>query len=373
MIKEKSNLIIPCHWDTTTIEQVAHQNVLSSRGVYVTEVYGVLANGGPVGHGRSRKSVPEIESDKAIEFRKQLKNLGFSFTYLLNAPFTIDQESMGRQELDDYLIWILKDIQPDALLISSFELMKHLRKTDSRIPIHISTIAGIKNVEDLKKYLDISPQRIVFHHDLGKDLDNLEVLQRYCENIGIETEILVTESCLYRCPAREAHYRYLARKDHDSSYHTDCNTRKLTHPREFLLAGGIIRPEDLQFYEGMGINRFKVSGRSKPAQWLPAVVKAYLDREYHGNLIKLLGIDPSLEAENWIHIDNKALDGFLKGYPFAGSYLDKIHYCDRWIVMFYQAGQFQLLDGTEYAIQNGSLAIKTIGEKTNQVFTKESN
>lgn len=49
-----------------------------------------------------------------------------------------------------------------------------------------------------------------------------------------------------------------------------------------------IRPEDLHYYEEIGINRFKIAGRNKKTEWLVNVVKAYSERKYEGNLLDIL-------------------------------------------------------------------------------------
>jgi len=183
---------------------------------------------------------------------------------------------------------------------------------------------------------------------------------------------MVTESCLFHCPKRDAHYQYLARADKDAPFHTTCNTKKLTYPREFLLAGGIVRPEDIHLFEEMGIRHFKVTGRSKPASWLPEVVRAYQRREYNGNLIRLLGIDPAMQAEDWIYLDNKALEGFLATFPHGEGYRQQVVYCDRWITRLYENDQFKLLDGSCYAKKRDSLVLMgNGGEKVKPIIMKE--
>lgn len=364
-----SSITIPCHWDKGVIDKIVKQNE-EIDGPKVVEVYGVLSDGGPVGHGRSRESVPPVGREEAINFRAYLKEQGLNFTYLLNAPFQLQDENQ-RRELEEYLRWITRDLRPDAVTITSPELMAEVRRIDSEIPIHISTIAGVKNEVDLEKFLSFKPNRLVPHHDCGKDLDTLEKLVEVAEGNGMEVELLSTESCLRKCPNREAHYRYLAEKTKDAPFHSTCNTQKIENPAEFLLAGGLIRPEDMDFYEKLGVRYFKVSGRSKPAGWLPEVAEAYQRRNYDGNLVRLMGVDPKLEAENWIYIDNKALDGFIEGYPRTGDYQDELRYCDEWMVKMFRDGKFQMKDGSEYVIENERLVLSRVGEITENVMAGE--
>lgn len=366
----EGKITIPCHWDKDVIDEIVRQNQETDDGPKVTEVYGVLSDGGPVGHGRSRESVPVIGRKEALEFRSYLSEQGLNFTYLLNAPFRVADDKQ-RAKLDKYLRWVIGELRPDAVTITSPELMREVRRIDPQIPIHISTIAGVKTPEDLERFLEFKPNRLVPHHDCGKDLDSLEALVLVASQHGIETELLSTESCLRKCPNREAHYRYLAQRTKDAPFHSSCNTQKIENPAEFLLAGGIIRPEDVDFYERMGVRYFKISGRSKPASWLPEVARAYQHRNYDGNLVRLLGIDPKLEAENWIYIDNKALDGFIEGYPRTGDYQDELRYCNEWLVRMFRENKFQIKDGSEYIVEGERLVLSRAGEIAENIMNNE--
>lgn len=368
-----SFLTIPCHWDRAIINEIVSTRSCNDT-IIVEEVYGVLAKGGPIGHGRSSNAVVSVDKSYVVRFRQYLRKKGIRFVYLLNAPFRISTDTEQRIELEKYVSWVLQEVKPDALMISSYELMEYIRSRDDEIPIYISTIAGVKNPDDVKKFLDISPARIVTHHDLGKDWKALVRLTVFCKKESIEIEIMVTESCLFGCPRRKEHYEYLAGKTKDAPFHTKCNSRKLMHPREFLLAGGVVRPEDLHIYEDIGIRYFKITGRSKPSMWLPEVVNAYRSRRYDGNLIRLLGIDPSLHAEDWIYICNPALSGFLKRLLEIEDGEERIQYADNLMIKLYGESKFKLLDGSKYEERDGSLVIidEEMGEKARSVINSES-
>ncbi len=363
-----TEITIPCHWDKNIINQIAVNN---KKDIAVKEVYGALSGGGPVGHGRSRKSVIFISRKKAEEFRQYLKKQDIRFTYLLNAPFEFNNTEKQRSELRDYLNWILLKLKPDALTIASLELMEYVRQMNPDISIHISTIAGVKKAGDLNKFLCVKPDRVVTHHDIGKHWKDLAEIVKFGKSNSMDVEILSTESCLLGCPNRSKHYKFLAKENKDKVFHLTCNLRKLIYPREFLLAGGVIRPEDLVIFEQMGVKYFKLTGRSKNKNWLPEVARAYQERNYDGNLIRLLGIAPEMNAEEWIYISNKSLEGFLKKYPQTGSYSDEVDYCDNWIVKLYNEGNFKLLDGSIYKAEKGMLKLKNPGSKAMLIIKKE--
>ena len=369
-MQNQTILTIPCHWDEKVINKI--DTLPRDNGVVVGEVYGALAKGGPVGHGRSSESVVNTSVEDALKYRDFLRSKGMKLTYLLNAPFKMKGDAESKKLLHEYLDWILNGLRPDALTIASLELMEEVRKFDQEIGIHISTIAGVRSASDLYKYLHVRPDRVVPHHDLGKDWKSLYELACAGEVNGIGVELLATESCLLHCPSRQAHYEHLAGQGpKDSPFHTSCNTKKLIHPREFLLAGGVIRPEDVHIYEELGVKYIKLTGRSKPAEWLPEVAEAYLNRSYDGNLIRLLGIDPSLKAEDWIYLNNRSLDGFINNFPIDSDYGVQSDYCDQWMIKLYSEGSFEVRDKTIYSTDGGCLSLCYGGEQANQIISKE--
>lgn len=366
---KESRLTIPCHWNGEVLNRIVSNNDMAS--TRVVEMYGALANGGPIGHGRSPESVVGVDRKDAKSFKDKCNQNGISFTYLLNAPFRFDSSSETIKGVDEYLDWIVGDFKADALTISSYDLMKHVRERYPDIPIHISTIAGVRSLDELYKFLDLNPNRLVPHHDLGKRIDVLKELVSFGEKNNIDIEILTTESCLFNCPNRKAHYEYLSKGSKDNPFHLTCNSRKILNPEQLLMAGGVIRPEDIPYYSDLGVSFFKISGRSKPPVWLPEVVEAYQTNSFRGNLIRLLGIDPSLEAENWMFLDNKSLDGFIQGFPYT-NLEEAEDYCKKWISNLYKSKKFYFTDGTSYAeIPSGRLAIDNIGVNSQKIISRE--
>lgn len=354
------NLTIPCYWNSKVIDKilgVGYNNGL----VRVTEVYGVLADGGPVGHGRAADTVISVSRERAVDFRLYLKKKNLKFTYLLNAPFEFSGKEGQIAKLDEYLGWILNILKPDGLTISSLALMKYVRKSDSKIPIYISTIAGIKSVRDIKPFMPIKPSRVILHHDAGKKWNDLKEIIEYGKKNSFSVELMVTESCLFECPSRKKHYEYLTKEAKDSCFHSNCNSRKLINPREYLMAGAVIRPEDTVFYKEMGVSFFKITGRSQCIGWLPKVVRAYQKMHYRGNLIRLLDIDPAMHAEKLIYLDNRSLNGFLSNFPQTG-YKDVVKYCDEWMVRLYDKKKFRISDQSTYSTEGNSLSLKKAGK-----------
>jgi collagenase-like PrtC family protease len=99
--------------------------------------------------------------------------------------------------------------------------------------------------------------------------------------------------------------------------------RRFQDPAE-VIRSPWIRPEDLEFYEELGIDRFKLSGRTNTTGWITDTARAYVARKSPANFARLLTMPQALgplagapvkgapKAE-WT-IDNRQLDGFLDGF-----------------------------------------------------------
>lgn len=334
-MKSKSYLTAPCHWDLEVLEEILKQK--DGDGVVLGEMYGAIPKA-PIGHGRNPSVLNPFSKKNLYLCREKLKKNNINFAYILNAPFLAKELEENKKTIKDYLKWVLDKVNPDSLIISSLELMKIVREM-SDIPITISTIARIKNVDDIKKYLEIKPSKIVLQHDVNRNFKDLLKIVKFADENNVLVEVMLTESCRRRCPLMIKHYETVGKGCSDKIFHKQCNFKKINTPEEFLLAN-FIRPEDVEMYEKMGIHHFKITGRSKSPSWLPEVINAYRRRSFNGNLIRLLGIDPCLDAEEWIYISNSSLKGFLTSFPKIGGAHAEKRYCREWIKKLYLNGNF---------------------------------
>ena len=124
-----------------------------------------------------------------------------------------------------------------------------------------------------------------------------------------------------------------------------------------------IRPEDVHFYEEIGVRNFKITGRTKPLGWLEMVLSSYWKHSHEGNLLQLLATDPFLGLDQLFYVENKALDTFLMDFPFD-KYDDEEEYCKKWVSNLFLSHQLYSTcenivpitkDGTVYKVTTGSV------------------
>jgi collagenase-like PrtC family protease len=357
-----SRLTFPCPREISSLVEICNLNSEVST-LKMKETYGVPISG-IIPDGRVRDSRTSISREEAVRLCEAVHDKGLEFNYLLNAPYTLDEN--GQTALREYIDWIVRGFKADSVTISSFDLMKFIRKKYPDVKINVSTIAGVLNFGDMNRYLTINPKKVIVHHDLNRNFGDLSRILEEGDKKGVEIEIMLTESCIRNCPQRGDHYTAIAQGESDISFHRRCNTLKIARPVEFLRAN-LVRPEDLKIYEEMGVRNFKITGRSKGPGWMLEVVKAYLQRSYDGNLIRLTGIDPNLNAESWIYLENQSLEGFLKGFPT--NVKDNEAYCNSWIIKLWKAGKFKV-EGADYDVFDNRLVCTKLPDRLKEIYGK---
>jgi len=187
-----------------------------------------------------------------------------------------------------------------------------------------------------------------------------------------------------------------------------CSAKRLREPANYIRSIWI-RPEDLQLYEQIGYDNFKIVERSCPGDLLYKRVKAYSRRSFEGNLLELVGQVARIKPEQgasllfrlrmlltflkpqWVrlpfmlklkqygesiilhefslekapvYIENKSLNGFMSKFANGGCSVNSCGncgYCDQWanrvvrIQDSYRNNVLMTGDELEKALRSGEL------------------
>ncbi len=215
--------------------------------------------------------------------------------------------------------------------------------------VRVSTFACIDSYTKAKYWEDLGADYLCV--DFVKVNRDFKTLKYMVDNLKTaKIEILVTNSCLKNCPMIYTHttgLSHASNKDKNSNSYEDwslfyCQKKELENIEEYIRSPWV-RPEDIKFYENIGIEHFKITERGFPTEELVKRVKAYTDRKYEGNLLDLIqghgvvakddlklqrqsvnsrkdiyeeirrvrGLGRQRECERHIYIDNKKLDNFI--------------------------------------------------------------
>jgi collagenase-like PrtC family protease len=338
-------LLVPTNWDPDLI------GPLSRLGIDV-QLYGVLPTS-MIGSGGSGPDNVGMVEEQAEEYIGQAHSAGLKFDYLLNAP------SMGNMEWDEnthrellmHLSWITS-IGTDSVTVTIPYLVELIKRQFPQLKVRVSTIAHVNSVARAKMFESLGADSITLDINTNRDFTLLKAMR---DAVNCELTVLLNNLCLYQCPYENYHHDALGHASQSYNplrgYYVDYCVLRCTFERlrdvSQIIKCRWVRPEDIHVYEDIGIDGFKISGRSMPTQRILYAARAYSSRHYEGNLYDILNIitpktrvaSPALPVElaNAIasppkfYIDNRALDGFMDFFKKQNclSGCGRCDYCQR--------------------------------------------
>lgn len=186
-------------------------------------------------------------------------------------------------------IELLKEIKPDAVLLSDLGVFNMFRKKASEINIHISTQANITNAESAKFWEGLGAKRLVLSRELS--IDEIKQIRK---NTLLDLEVFVHGSICISYSGRCYISSFLASRGANTGECTNSCRWKYTLMEEkrhgeyfpvfeddrgtYLMSSkDLCMIEHLHLLMDAGINSFKIEGRMKGINYVAGVVKTYRD------------------------------------------------------------------------------------------------
>ena len=228
----------------------------------------------------------EIITLENLKSAVDLAHLLGAKAYLTLNIFAFNSDIKHLEECMD----IIKDANPDAVLVSDFGILRLLKKYMPEVELHISTQTNILNYECVKFWQDMGAKRVV----LARELSIPEIAEIKNQVPDIELECFVHGSqCVSfsgRCLLSD-YFTNGERKANSGNCSQPCRwSYKLvesTRPGEYYeinqdeRGSHILSPKDLCLVKHLkemmdaGVDSFKVEGRTKSLYYVSAVAKTY--------------------------------------------------------------------------------------------------
>lgn len=279
-------LSVPTNWDDALVSRY--------RGLPIADVYGSTGND-RVGGGRPGFLLNRVSRRRAEGHIRRVRDAGFSFTYLLNAPClgNLEHQTGFRRDLDEHLRWI-HGAGATSITVSIPLLVDIVKHVTPELRVKLSVIAHVDSVQKALHVERLGVDEVTLDYNINRELGLLAAI-RGAVSMGLSLD--VNDVCLFKCPFRTYCYNttgHASQAGHASGgFIVDycffrCHRIKLSEPVE-LMKSPWIRPEDLdQYVERTGIRRFKVAGRTKETGQILRAVEAYARQRYDGNLLDIL-------------------------------------------------------------------------------------
>jgi hypothetical protein len=212
-----------------------------------------------------------------------------SFSFLFNVPHFELSKKKNKEKLDNALS-ILHNLGVDNIVIGDLETIGYIRKSPYDFKIKISAVAGVKTKEQIKKLKDLGIKDVTLSQSLNRDTEKI----KYFIDKGFNVTLISNQCCIQECPYVMEHYKLLSKGGPKTyKYTIHCLANKIVNKEE-IIKSPWIRPEDITFYQDLGVTYFKISGRNFPLEWKLRVIKAYSEKHYEGNVLEILtGLIPN--------------------------------------------------------------------------------
>ena len=334
-------LLIPTNWDANLISSLSNiQNDI--------HIYGVLPTS-MIGSGGSGPDINRITENEAARYIEQAHSSGLKFDYLLNAPSMSNMEwnENTHRELLEHLDWI-NNVGVDSVTVTIPYLLELIKRQFPRLKARVSTIAHVNNVARAKFFESLGADSITLDFSANRDF---KVLKAIRSAVKCELSILMNNLCLYQCPYEYYHHATMGHASQTynpaNGFYVDYCVLRCTLDRlrdmSQVIKSRWVRPEDIHAYEEIGIDMFKISGRSMPTEKILNTTVAYSSRHYDGNLYDILNVlTPKINSTNpcipsirsttippppEVYIDNQALEGFIDFFR-KHDCLSECNHCD---------------------------------------------
>lgn len=302
-----------------------------STGIRIDEVYGSIRKIKIFGSARPDFRVPDISLESFEQSVKELNESGILVNYTENTPI-IDKSELDVEYIKKTLKY-LEDIGIGRITVAHPLAMEIVGKY-SNLPVEISTIYRANTPYQLRelKSRNLNINKICLDVAINRDFAKITKLKKEADSLGIEVELLANEFCISDCADRIQCYNEHAQCKTESDtalfnrYPMGICTklRNSKTPIEWTRARFIL-PQSLDYYtKTLGIERFKVTGRTHPTPYILWVIEEYMKQNYKGNLLQLWadvknirrianGAEDFLEDKFYIDSDGYGTE-FIKSY-----------------------------------------------------------
>jgi len=259
-------------------------------GLAVDELFGACDDS-PLGHGRPRAITPPVTWRQLGLHIRRCRDAGLGFNLLLN-PLCLEaqEESLRLERKLRRTLQRAVDLGATGVTVAHPWVVGLAKETPLRI--RVSVFVGISTIEQAQYWENLGAHVLALDtHVLSRDLPVIRRIVAACASATAELPVNI--GCLLRCPLARTHAARLSHSSKPGAQPVDpctrwCLEKKRADPLN-LIRADFIRPEDLGRYEETGVKHFKIVDRSCSSDVLVERVVAYRNREWHGDLLELIG------------------------------------------------------------------------------------
>ena len=214
--------------------------------------------------------------------------------------FTFTNPTLTAEDLSDpFCNHICKAAQNgfNEIICNDPMLEEYIRSSYPDYPLISSTCKGIRDIDGLVAELEKDYRYVVMDYNFNNDFD---ALSRIPEDLRSRIEVLINPYCMPNCPRRAEHYRVLGEcQRRSSSFSAATAAQLMKSATEFNCPNSgydfyriseyptFVKREYLERYTELGINNFKIEGRTLSLANVLESYVYYMIRPEHRDSVRL--------------------------------------------------------------------------------------
>lgn len=321
---------VACNWDPELLDRIDYPEVKS--------LFGALPNS-VISGGRPAYIIKDTNDEDIRNYIKRVHDKRWDFNYNINSTCLANREcgKEGFKQIIDYIEWVVS-LGVTSVTIANANLINIVRKNFPDLKIKVSTFQKIATLPQAQRFEDMGVEAIMLSEHVNR---GFKLLREIRKHVKCKLILIANVGCIFNCPNSHSHANSIAHSGiagenkslMTEAYHTYCYEKRLQDPAE-LVKIRWIRPDDVAYYEDIGIDMLKIIERYSTTDALTERMKAYHERKYDGNIIDLLGQMVDIKHTNkdvltsQIKADPQNVDKAMRFYLAFSAAIPDLYYLD---------------------------------------------
>jgi collagenase-like PrtC family protease len=285
--------LVASNWDPLLIDKIDHPDVASLFGGLPDSI---------IASGRPSSQIRPVSRSNVKKYIEKVHQKKWTFDFNVNSSCLANQE-ITRNGFKA----IMKDLEgiaqlgADALTITNINLIGIVKRNFPAMKINLSTYQKVTEVTEARRFEDLGVDLIMLSEHINRDFKTLRAIRKA---VKCKLALIANVGCIYDCPCSLTHANSSAHSGTKGGnrllidpFMPFCFSKRLRSPEEVVKIRWI-RPEDVSYYEDIGIDILKILDRTTTTDALAERVRAYCQRSYDGNLLTFLGQMVDLKRSN---------------------------------------------------------------------------
>jgi hypothetical protein len=282
---------MPDNNDANLVEAASRLVKISSNHK-ITEIYGKPTKNSYMGSGRTNIFADDMTRADMAKRVTSFKELGIEYNYTINGIVPRARILENREKIVEELKW-LETSPIRKITVANYELARLAEKYCPSVEVVVSFFTEVDSKEKVRQWARLSNVKtIITGTSTYRNLPLLKELVAIGKEYGVGIGLIANLGCMAECARKEEHaiIKDMASINSSALHYGACTfycMRYLLENPEKFLQLPLIRPEDLDDYDKIGIEIIKLVDRVQTTEWIERVVGYYLQGSYDGNILDL--------------------------------------------------------------------------------------